>query len=386
MQRISHDTILHWLGFYAASAILYGLFAVSAFSQSRDQGYPTAVSTNEISGAIKARDVGDPRDTAYFYTFNGNQGDIFVNIVTKNFNGSIDIFAVDGLRPLSQVVIYADATDSETGRVIYLRKPERLLLRIEGRTPNDDAASYRIKFAGSFVAVVAPSGSDLPKLPEIRVENDSGIRVNSVGTIIEVIPKTKPAPKADAAKDDRKSDEKDAASDSSAKQVTPVAEDNKSADNEKEVQKKGVDEKGVEVLVTENLPPPTEIKAVPTKNPARGSRRPKRRRGVSPPKPIETAMAENTPADSEVQPKAKETKPAVLVKRAPKPKPPDPLAEINLVVLFKDGRRIEKPMSEVLRFTVDRGVLTVILKNGQINRYSILDVEKVTINNQLPQQ
>jgi hypothetical protein len=47
--------------------------------------------------------------------------------------------------------------------------------------------------------------------------------------------------------------------------------------------------------------------------------------------------------------------------------------------LFKDGTTIERPMSEVLRFTVDKGVLTVISKDGRIGRYSILDVAKVTI-------
>jgi hypothetical protein len=36
-------------------------------------------------------------------------------------------------------------------------------------------------------------------------------------------------------------------------------------------------------------------------------------------------------------------------------------------------------MNEVLRFSVDKGVLTVISRDGSIGRYSILDVEKVTI-------
>jgi len=52
---------------------------------------------------------------------------------------------------------------------------------------------------------------------------------------------------------------------------------------------------------------------------------------------------------------------------------------VNLVILFKDGSKIERPMTEVLRFTVDRGVLTVISRDGTVGRYSILDVAKVTI-------
>jgi hypothetical protein len=63
----------------------------------------------------------------------------------------------------------------------------------------------------------------------------------------------------------------------------------------------------------------------------------------------------------------------------PETKVPDPLEKVNLVILFKDGKTIQRPMSEVLRFTVDKGVLTVIAKDGSIGRYSILDVAKVTI-------
>ena len=55
------------------------------------------------------------------------------------------------------------------------------------------------------------------------------------------------------------------------------------------------------------------------------------------------------------------------------------LENIRLVVLLKDGGRIERPMSEVLKFGVEKGILTIINKNGSISRYSILDVEKVTI-------
>ena len=58
---------------------------------------------------------------------------------------------------------------------------------------------------------------------------------------------------------------------------------------------------------------------------------------------------------------------------------PGLLENIRLVVLLKDGGRIERPMSEVVKFGVEKGILTIINKNGSISRYSILDVEKVTI-------
>src|SRR6185369_12452758 len=104
------------------AALLLVLSFASA-AQSSDQGYPTAVTENVVHGRIRARDVGDARLTTYYYTFSGEQGDLFVNIVTTNLNGSIDVFTADALKPLTKVIVYADLSQSETGRVIYLRKP-----------------------------------------------------------------------------------------------------------------------------------------------------------------------------------------------------------------------------------------------------------------------
>jgi hypothetical protein len=36
-------------------------------------------------------------------------------------------------------------------------------------------------------------------------------------------------------------------------------------------------------------------------------------------------------------------------------------------------------MSEVLRVNVDKGILTIVSKDGTIGRYSILDVSEMTI-------
>ncbi len=52
---------------------------------------------------------------------------------------------------------------------------------------------------------------------------------------------------------------------------------------------------------------------------------------------------------------------------------------MHLIILLKDGTRIERVMSEVVKVGVDRGILTVIGKDGSIVRYSILDVAKMTI-------
>src|SRR5215207_4596057 len=179
---------------FLLALLTLSIAAGAALGQSTDQYSPTPVTSNEISGTIKARDVGDSRLTSYFYQFDGGQGDVFINVVARNFAGDIDVFTLNGLRPLTKIVLFADFGESETGRVIYLRKPEKMILRIQGRTPGDDAATFRIKFAGSFVASTQAEPSAEPSLPNVAAKNDSGIRVNSVGTIVEVIPKATPTP------------------------------------------------------------------------------------------------------------------------------------------------------------------------------------------------
>jgi hypothetical protein len=83
----------------------YVLLCSPVIAQSSDQAFPTAITENEISGVIKARDVGDPRVTTYYYTFNGRQGDLFINVVTKNLSGSVDVFSTEGMRTLTNIVM-----------------------------------------------------------------------------------------------------------------------------------------------------------------------------------------------------------------------------------------------------------------------------------------
>ena len=338
-------------------------------AQSTNQNYPTPVSTGDISGTINARDVGDARLTSYFYQFDGDQGDLFINIVTRNFTGDIDVFTLNGLRPLTKIVVYADFAESETGRVIYLRKPEKMILRVQGRTPGDDPAIFRIKFAGSFVASTMPPPAAEPELPSLTAKNESGIRVNSVGTIVEIIPKATPTPapaETVTGVIDERSDEPEA--EKRAEQAeTKSAEKPADTPAEEPVKK-------VEVVVTDNLPEKTEIAAPPpTRRTVRGRRR------TPPVTPPPTGTAEKTVSPEVTSPPPPRTRRGRTPPRATVAKEPDPLEKVNLVILFKDGSTIERPMSEVLRFTVDKGLLTVIAKDGSIGRYSILDVAKVTI-------
>ncbi len=241
-------------------------FVLYSLAQSNDQNFPTPITTNEIAATIKARDMGDSRLTTHFYAFNGVQGDIFISVITKNFSGDIDIFTVEGLRPLTKMVIYADGGVNETGRLIYLRKPEKLLLRIEGRTPGDDAAIYRIRFGGSFVALSPTSKDGAKTTPKVTLEDSEKPTVNMVGTIIDNRSVSKP------------------------------------------------DTQPVQIRKT---------LTIPDRKPAAG--------------------------------------------------------KLQLVVILKDGKRLEFPMSLVRSIIIDKGILTVIDSDGLVEHFSMLNVVKFSI-------
>ncbi len=57
----------------------------------------------------------------------------------------------------------------------------------------------------------------------------------------------------------------------------------------------------------------------------------------------------------------------------------DPLAGVRLIVTLKDGSNFERPMSDVLRFTANRGTLLVIGKDGKIVRYLLTDIASITM-------
>ncbi|HEX3101108.1 MAG TPA: hypothetical protein VHQ01_04930, partial [Pyrinomonadaceae bacterium] len=266
-----------------------------------------------------------------------------INVVTKNLSGDIDIFSAEGLRPLTKMVVYADTGESETGRLIYLRKPERLLLRIEGRPPGDDAATFRFKFGGAFVALKAVKPTEEEKPVVTSKKEQTGIRVNSVGTIIETKPKQVPAKTTVPEKP----------------KETPVATNEVKKEEVKS--KKEVETTAKKPVVVEEELPKTEAKTEPVKEE---------------PRPVATVLSKPKKDSSTV------AKPAKKVVQPPikaEEKKPDPLANIRLVIELKSGEVIEHRLNEVTKFSVDNGVLTVIAKNGNIARYSMLVVAKVTI-------
>ncbi len=319
----------------------------SVNAQSTNQSFPTAITTSEISGKIPARDLGDARLTSYFYVFNATQGDVFINVVTTNLNGDIDIFTADNLRPLAKITLYADASDNETGRVVYLRQPVKLILRIEGRTPNDDAATFRIKFAGSFAPASLAENPEA-ETPQIKTDNQTDVRVNSVGTIIEIKPKPTPKPKEVIA--ENKPVPKEKKVETPTKNNLPIPE------------KKVEDEKKAEAIITERI----EKDKAATETVKETKKEP-------------TEVVKKTTETEKVAETKPVKKPKGKIKKAETPPAPNPLENIRLKVTLKDGSTIEHPMSDVERFNVVKGVLTIVTKDGKTERYSILDVAKTTI-------
>ena len=311
---------------------IVGLVSASAVAQSSDQNFPSPVTQSQIESTIKARDIGDARLTTHYWAFDGGQGDIFINVVTQNFSGDIDVYQASDLKPLTKMVMYADTGVSETGRVIYMRQPGRLLLRVQGRTPNDDPASYKIKFAGSFVAL-APKKQEGP--PTVGETEDTGIEVNSVGTIIAVKPKAvaSPSPESAAA-------ERNTSSSTSQSNVTKADEN------------------------SERPPQATSKNESPDVQTVFGNKAAK----VTVTKPPASAAA-TPPVKKAASPPAKRTE----------NKPTDPLAGYRLVIVFKDGSRDEREMTKVVRFSYDRGTLIIVNKDGSVERFPATAVSSVAV-------
>src|SRR6185295_15725802 len=166
------------------------LIATAGYSsaQSTDIAWPSPVRTNEVRATIPARDLGDPRVTDHFYAFIANPGDLLITVDSRNLNGDIDVFTFSGLRPLLKFTVYAGSSSPIT-KGIYLRKQETLILRVEGRTPDDDEAAYRLHFGGAFEPITSGALAEHEDALEPATSAATGQtgdrRVSSVGARID---------------------------------------------------------------------------------------------------------------------------------------------------------------------------------------------------------
>jgi hypothetical protein len=326
--------------------LLLAAFTGSAWAQSTDVAWPSPVRTNEVVGTIPARDLGDPRLTDHFYAFTGTPGDVLITVDSRNLNGDIDVFTFSGLQPLLKFTVYAGSSSPIT-KSIYLRKQEDLILRVEGRTPNDDDAVYKLRFGGAFEPITSGPLAEHEDTtqPEtvVAASGKGGRRVSSVGARIEE-PRTEvaEAPKPEP---------------------TPVE--------------------------------PSEAKATATKPTSRSSRtrRPaaRRTRPAEPAKPDGTAAKGKTedklPAENpENEPKMpakgrRPTRRSASARAAAKPTAPQEPQDSGprLIIETSDGTLVDRYMSSVRRVTVENGQVVVIGKDGKIQRIPLASVVRMTI-------
>jgi len=328
--------------------LLLTVLAGAVVAQSTDIAWPSPVRTNEVQGTIPARDLGDPRVTDHFYAFTGTPGDLLITVDSRNLNGDIDVFTFSGLRPVLKFTVYAGSSSPIT-KSIYLRTQEDFILRVEGRTPNDDSAVYRLRFSGAFLPITSgPLAEHEVAAPEATAggPNKGGRRVSSVGARIE-------EPRSE------------------------VVEAPK--------------ERPTSGAVRESAP-----KVTAAKTPIRNSRarRPvsRRARPIAAPKPKETVAKGETEKKPPAEGSETETPAAVpptrkgRVVRAPaKPATVETPAQESeesgprLIIETSYGTLVDRSMSGVRRVTVENGQVVVIGKDGKIKRIPLASVVRMTI-------
>ncbi|MDQ1729027.1 MAG: hypothetical protein QOD33_1152 [Pyrinomonadaceae bacterium] len=325
-------------------------YCAPAAAQSTDIAWPTPVRTNEVSGSISARDIGDPRVTDHFYAFTGMPGDVLVTVDSNNLNGDIDVFTLSGLRPLLKFTVYAGSSASNT-RSIFLRTQENLILRVEGRTPNDDPATYRIGFGGAFAPItsgpLAEHEAEATPASEVATAATGGRRVSSSGARIdeprtEVVaaPTPEPAPAEAATREPSRTASRTNSRNRNprrpATRRTPAAAPATTSESPAETTKSGTGDQPGDAATG---PPETRPPA------RRGSRRnPTARKPVAAP----------------VQPATEAAGP-------------------RLVIETSDGTLVDRDMNSVRRVTVENGQVVVLGKDGKIQRIPLTTVVRMTI-------
>jgi hypothetical protein len=318
-------------------------------AQSTDVAWPTPVRSTEIRGNIPARDVGDPRVSDHFYAFTGTPGDVLITVDSRNLNGDIDVFTFTGMRPLLKFTVYAGSS-APIQKGIYLRQCEDLILRIEGRTPNDEDASYRIQFSGSFEPITSgplaehedaarpDSAQDLANRTGHRVTS-SGARIDEPRTEVVAVPTPEPAPAA-----------------------VKKAEPGRATTSRRNT------------TATRRLPPGNRR--------ARPASKPKAEVTAKAPAEDQSPTSEQTETARTTAPKrstsTRRNRPAPAVALAVEPVATEQSGP-RLVIETSDGTLVDRFMVTVRRVTVENGQVVVIGKDGKIQRIPLATVVRMTI-------
>ena len=336
--------------------VLFLLAAAAGYAraQSTDIAWPSPVRSNEVRAAIPARDLGDPRVTDHFYAFIANPGDLLITVDSRNLNGDIDVFTSSSLRPLLKFTVYAGSSLPIT-KGLYLRRQESLILRVEGRTPDDDDAVYRLHFGGAFEAITSgplvEHEDALGPATTAATSNKGDRRVSSVGARID----EPPAEVAETPKE------------------TPSP-----------------------IISTEPESKAAAAKPATRKTRTRGTvarrtrpaRTPPKPKPADEPKPDETVAKGETGEKPNTESTETETptapaRPARRSRGSRTTKPPAPQESEDggprLVIETGDGTLVDRSMGGVRRVTVENGQVVVIGKDGKIQRIPLASVVRMTI-------
>jgi hypothetical protein len=310
--------------FCAAALLLLLSLSANVAAQSTEAEFPTPIGSNEISGRIVPRDVGDARLTRYFYAFAGTPGDLVVTVESVNLNGDVDVFVAGSLRPLGKISVYAGELSTSTSKTIYLRQRESLVLRVEARSPNDTDGIFRIRFSGTFEPL-AVTETTTPETEAPTAPPRTGRRVTSVGGRIDEPPVTETATSEPAAEPTAPA----VATETTKPEPTPPTEPAKPTTTE-----------------------PTPPRTTRTRRPAR----PRRGRPARTP-PAQTAR-DGAPATEPVPPLE---------------------AGARLIIETRDGMKVERFMSTVRRVTVENGLIVIVTRDGKVERQPLTNVVRMAI-------
>jgi hypothetical protein len=319
--------------------LLLASFPANVAAQSSDPNLPTAILSNEVEARIAALDLGDPRMTRHYYAFEGTPGDLVISINSRNLNGDMDVFTAVNFRPLMKITIYANTIPPDVTKSIYLRTKQILILRVEARTPNDDAGNYRIRFGGAF----APFSGGIPvaeiseETTEVASSQSGTRRVSSVGATIAEPPAETPA---------------------TSPEPTPET----------------AAEKTAEEGDPKKTAPAKSARTRPSRPPARNTRR----RPPARPKPkTETEAAKTETEEPKKSATEGEEKPATEEKSATQELSAQPGA--RLIIERKDGSLIDRPMSTIRRVIVEGNQIVIVLKTGRTERIPMSNVARMAI-------
>jgi hypothetical protein len=333
--------------------LLLAALVVYASAQSTDIAWPSPVRSNEVRGIIPARDLGDPRVTDHYYAFIANPGDILITVDGRNLNGDIDVFTSSSLRPLLKFTVYAGSSSPIT-KSLYLRRQESLILRVEGRTPDDDEAVYRLRFGGAFEPITSgpliEHEDALEATTAAATSNKGERRVSSVGARIDEPPtEVAETPKAEPSPITSSEPKSKAAA---AKPAT------------RNTRTRGTVARRTRPARTPKPKPPDA--GTPDETVAKGET------GEKP-----------TAEGSETESPSARARPARRSRGSRATKPPAPQETEDsgprLVIETSDGTLVDRSMGGVRRVTVENGQVVVIGKDGKIQRIPLASVVRMTI-------